>query len=144
VTELRFLDPGEIDARYATPRPRQPVSGAVLVAQRLHAFDGVTDLVELAGALLVRVNKDHPLHDGNKRASITLCDEFLRLNGYHVEGDPDELAAFVWGIAADLGSDPEEAVRARAVERLRSFVRPGSPGEPFGERYPEVMENLAS
>jgi death-on-curing family protein len=144
MNELRFLDPDRIDARYATPRPREPIGGDVLFVQRLHAFEGVSDLVELAAALLVRVNKHHPLHDGNKRASITLCDEFLRLNGCHVEGSPDELAAFVWGIAADLGSHSEDAVRARTVECLRAFVEPGAPEQPFGERYPEVMENLAS
>jgi len=144
VSELRFLDPGEIDARYALPRPREPIGGDVLFVQRLHAFEGVTDLVELAGALLVRVNKHHPLHDGNKRAPITLCDEFLRLNGFHVEGPPDELATFVWSIAAGLGTAPEEAVRARTVAELRAFVQPGAPSEPFGERYPAVIENLAS
>lgn len=144
MSELRFLDSDEIEARYALPRPRGPIGNDVLLAQNLHAFKGVTDLVELAGALLVRVNKHHPLHDGNKRASITLCDELLRLNGFHVEGPPDELATFVWGIAAELGSTPEEPVRARAVQELRAFVRPGAPPEPFGERYPEVMENLAS
>lgn len=144
MSELRFLDPDEIDARYATPRPRERIGGDVLAVRHLHAFEGVIDVVELAAALLVRVNKHHPLHDGNKRASITLCDEFLRLNGHHVEGPPDELAAFVWGIAAELGSAPEEVVRARAVAELRAFVQPGSPGEPFGERYPEVVEDLAS
>jgi prophage maintenance system killer protein len=144
MNELRFLDAAAIDARYAIPRPREPIGGDVLFVQRLHAFEGVSDLVELAAALLVRVNKHHPLHDGNKRASITLCDEFLRLNGHHVAGPPDELAAFVWGIAAELGSAPEDAVRARALERLRAFVEPGAPDEPFAERYPEVMENLAS
>jgi death-on-curing family protein len=144
MSELRFLDAAAIDARYAIPRPREPIGGDVLFVQRLHAFEGVSDLVELAAALLVRVNKHHPLHDGNKRASITLCDEFLRLNGYHVEGPPDELAAFVWRIAADLGSASEEIVRTGAVSRLRDFVEAGSPEQPFAERYPEVMENLAS
>lgn len=144
MSELRFLDPDEIEARYARPHPREPIGGDVLFLRHLHAFEGVSDLVELAGALLVRVNKHHPLHDGNKRASITLCDEFLRRNGHHVEGPPDELAAFVWGIAAGLGSESEEAVRARAVERLRGFVVAGAPDEPFDERYPGVIENLAS
>lgn len=62
MSDLRFLDAAEVGARYAgPPRPREPIDGDVLYVQRLHAFEGVTDLVELAAALLVRVNEQRVL-----------------------------------------------------------------------------------
>ncbi|MFN8188071.1 MAG: type II toxin-antitoxin system death-on-curing family toxin [Gaiellales bacterium] len=134
---IRFLDPSEIDERYrGLVRPGSSVGAAVSSAAQRHHYEGVTDLVELAATLLVRINEMHPRIDGNKRASVQLCDEFLGLNDHRLEGEPDKLAAFVWKVAQDRR-------RADAVEGLRAFVTEGAPARPFDERYPEVIDDLA-
>ena len=135
--EPRFLDAVEVDARYSELlRGGESLEGAVLRPERRYRYEDVNDLAELAAALLVAVNRRHALVDGNKRASITLGDEFLALNGYRLDGDDQELAALVWEVAAGLDE-------AETLERLRPFVVAGAPAEPFPDRYPAVIEALA-
>jgi death-on-curing protein len=42
------------------------------------------DLAQKAAALLIAINRDHPLADGNKRLSWIVAKAFLALNGCHL------------------------------------------------------------
>ena len=44
-----------------------------------------TDLIEMAGAYLFHIVKNHPFVDGNKRVGAVAAFIFLRLNGYDLK-----------------------------------------------------------
>ncbi len=92
----------------------------------------------LAAALLRAVNDRHALIDGNKRASMRLTDEFLGLNGYHLEGSSELLVEIGW--TAGRHGYPSDAALA---EVLHPLVVSGAPEAPFDERYPQVIADLA-
>jgi prophage maintenance system killer protein len=139
MTKLRFLDPDEIDRRYANEvRGGESLAHTVERPRRLNHFEGVDDLVLLAAALLRAVNDKHALLDGNKRASIRLTDEFLGLNGHRLEGPPELLAEIGW-VAGRHGYDSDELL----AEVMRPLVVVGAPDAPFDERYPDVIADLA-
>jgi death-on-curing protein len=60
-------------------------------------------LYSKAAALLIAINRDHPLSDGNKRLSWLATKAFLALNGHH--------------LAADSVRDGDEFVRSVADHR---------------------------
>ena len=139
MSELRFLDPAEIDRRYATEvRGDESLANTVERPRRLHHFEGERDIVLLAASLLRAVNDRHALIDGNKRASMRLTDEFVSLNGYRFEGSPELLAEIGW-TAGRHGYPTDEAL----AEVLRPLVVEGAPDAPFDERYPQVIADLA-
>lgn len=139
MTELHFLDPEEIDARYSDQvRGGESLGHTVERPRRLNHFEGVDDLVLLAAALLRAVNDKHALLDGNKRASMRLTDEFLGLNGHRLDG-PDELLIEIGWTAGRHGYETDEAL----AEVLRPAVVMGAPDLPFDERYPDVIADLA-
>lgn len=139
---IEFLNAGAVSARYDQRliRAGASIEGPVLAAERRHHYEQVRDLIELAAALLRAVNREHPLHDGNKRLSVCLCDEFLGLNDHRLDGDDLELAELVWGVAREAGSLTDSTV----AERLRPFVREGRADVAFAERHPETIDNLAN
>jgi death-on-curing protein len=51
-------------------------------------------LCSKAAALLESLVKNHPFIDGNKRTAITSAGLFLRLNGYRLTVDNQQLAVF--------------------------------------------------
>ena len=123
MTELRFLDPDEVDTRYASEvRGGETLAATVERPQRLHHYEGEQDIVVLAAALLRAVNDRHALLDGNKRASIRLTDEFLGINGHRLEG-PVELLCDIGWTAGRHGY----ANDAELAGILRPLVVPGYP-----------------
>jgi prophage maintenance system killer protein len=137
--ELRFLDAGEIDRRYAAEvRGGESLANTIERPRRLHHFDGERDIVALAAALLRAVNDRHALIDGNKRASMRLTDEFLGLNGYRLEG-PSELLIEIGWTAGRHGYASDDDL----AEVMRPVVVSGAPDIPFDERYPDVIADLA-
>lgn len=139
MTELVFLDPAEIDRRYAAEvRGGETLAHTAERPRRLNHFEGVDDIVLLAAALLRAVNDKHALLDGNKRASMRLTDEFLGLNGYRLEGAPDALIEVGW-TAGRHGYESDTAL----AEILRPLVAAGAPDTPFDQRYPQVIADLA-
>ncbi len=57
---------------------------------------GETDVVNLAGVLLLGIGMNHPFEQGNKRTALTAAQVFLRFNGYNfVAPDGEPLGAFV-------------------------------------------------
>ena len=133
--EPRFLDAVEVDARYRDLlRGGESLEGPVLRPERRYRYEDVNDLAELAAALLVAVNRRHALVDGNKRASITLTDEFLALNGYRLEGDDQQLRRARLGgrSRARRNRDARTAAPVRCRRRPRRAVPGSLPGRDRG------------
>lgn len=140
MTELRFLDPAEIDRRYEGQlRGGESLGHTVERPRRLNHFEGVDDLVLLAASLLRAVNDKHGLLDWNKRASMRLADEFLGLNCHRLEGPAETLIEIGW-TAGRHGYETDAAL----AEVLRPLVVPGAPEIPFDERYADVIADLAT
>ncbi len=76
-----------------------------------------TDAVELAGAYLFYLCRNHPFVDGNIRAALGACLVFLRLNG--IEPEPDGPGWEELTLAVASG----ELDRDQANERMRKLVR---------------------
>jgi death-on-curing protein len=56
-------------------------------------------LAEKAAALMHSLILNHPFLDGNKRTAFTAADVFLRLNGWKLAANEDELFEFVTAVA---------------------------------------------
>jgi prophage maintenance system killer protein len=139
VSELRFLDPDEIDRRYADQvRGGESLGHTVERPRRLNHFERVDDLVLLAAALVRAISDKHALVDGNKRASMRLTDEFLGINGYRLEGPSEALIEVGW-TAGRHGYEDDAALAAV----IRPLVVPGAPDAPFDQRYADVIADLA-
>lgn len=91
--------------------------GIGLAESALHApamaFDGVEfypDVIDKAAVLCVRLARNHPLPDGNKRVAYLALVEFLARN--HIAWKPpstDETVATIEGVAAGRISERELA-----------------------------------
>jgi death-on-curing protein len=81
------------------------------------------DFVDKAAVLIVRLAKNHPLSDGNKRAAWASLRVFVALNGWSIDPYPsvDEAEAAVLAIAA--GDWDEQATAGW----LRPILRPPHP-----------------
>jgi death-on-curing protein len=81
------------------------------------------DFVDKAAVLLLRLAKNHPLTDGNKRAAWVSLRVFLAINDRTLEPYPsvDDAESAVVAIAA--GSWDEDAT----ANWLRPMLRPSSP-----------------
>jgi death-on-curing protein len=93
------------------------VTNLNLADSALHAraagFDDVEffpDFVDKAAVLLVRLAKNHPLPDGNKRAAWVSMRVFIAVNGWtwHARPDIDDAETTVLAVAA--GEFDEAAV----------------------------------
>jgi death-on-curing protein len=65
-------------------------------------FDGkelYPDLFSKTAALMDSLVRNHPFLDGNKRTAITSAALFLRINGYRLVVDNDEMARFTLACA---------------------------------------------
>lgn len=78
--------------------------------------DMYPDFVDKAAVLLVRLNKNHPLPDGNKRASWSMR-MFVAINGWtwRAQPDIDDAEATVVSIAA---GDLDEASASALLRQL--------------------------
>ncbi|MGB2851757.1 MAG: type II toxin-antitoxin system death-on-curing family toxin [Solirubrobacterales bacterium] len=81
--------------------------------------DFYPDFVEKAAVLLVRLAKNHPLPDGNKRAAWVSLRVFIELNGWLWKQPPEVADAerVVIAVAAGEWAEPElaEWLRARLL-----------------------------
>jgi death-on-curing protein len=83
----------------------------------IQGFSPFADLVEVAGAYLFYLCRNHPFIDGNKRAALGACLVFLRLNGLEPSEDSQKWTELTYAVA-DTSIDREETTR-----RLRPLVR---------------------
>ena len=106
------------------------VSRGDLLDSALHApragfgdTDFFPSLAEKAAVLCVRIAKNHPLPDGNKRLAWMATVVFLELNDVELDVDEDEAVETMLGVAAG------EIDEATLTEWLRPRVRPMSKNE---------------
>lgn len=102
-----------------------------LADSALHApaasFDGVElypDFVDKAAVLLVRLAKNHPLPDGNKRAAWVSMRMFVEVNGWEWTSYPDIDDAESTVLAVSAGTLDE----AGAAAWLRSLLAAADEG----------------
>jgi death on curing protein len=83
------------------------------------------DFVDKAAVLLVRLAKNHPLLDGNKRAAWVTLRLFIEMNSWTWGSYPsiDEAEEAVLSVASG------ERNEARAVNWLRTHITPPRTGE---------------
>ena len=106
-----YLEPVDVEELIASAgfhiRSRNLLLSALAAPLPVFGEEVYLSLYNKAAALLIAVNRDHPLADGNKRLSWLVAKAFLALNGHHM--------------AADSVEDGDEFVRGVADNRL-SFV----------------------
>lgn len=100
------------------------VSRSDLLDSALHAPQagfGTTDfypsLAEKAAVLCVRIARNHPLPDGNKRLAWMATVVFLELNDMELDVDEDEAVGTMLAVAAGSIDEPTLTVWLR--ERVR-------------------------
>ena len=69
--------------------------------------DFYPSVTQKAAVLAVRIARNHPLPDGNKRLAWQSLTVFLALNGHELRADVEDAVAFMLGVAA--GEIDEEA-----------------------------------
>ncbi len=74
------------------------------------------DLIEVAAAYLFYLCRNHPFHDGNKRAAMVAGIVFMRLNGLKPAPDSDLWERLTLDVAAS------QLDRIQTTERLRALV----------------------
>jgi death on curing protein len=70
--------------------------GLILSALLRPATGYYADVIEEAAALWESLTMNHGFIDGNKRVALACTFVFLGLNGVDVNGDQDELIAFIY------------------------------------------------
>ena len=80
--------------------------------------DFYPEIEQKAAVLAVRIARNHPLPDGNKRLAWQSLTIFLALNGYDLATSPDDAVAFMLSIAA--GEVDEEAAETWIRERIEA------------------------
>ncbi len=73
---------------------------------------------EKAAVLCVRIARNHPLPDGNKRLAWTATVTFLAINGIELAANPDDAVEFMLAVAA--GTIEEQ----RAAEWIETHADP--------------------
>jgi death-on-curing protein len=89
------------------------------VAAPQAAFGGqspYSDFVEVAGAYLFYLCKNHPFIDGNKRTALGACIVFLRLNGIEPQADGPQWEELILAVASS------EVDREETTRRLRKLL----------------------
>lgn len=77
--------------------------------------------VDKAAVLVVRITKNHPLPDGNKRLAWQSLTMFCELNGNKLDVSPDEAVSTMLAIAA--GELDEVAIAAWLTDQLQTNTR---------------------
>lgn len=63
------------------------------------AYEGVTDILELAATYAVGISSSHPFVDGNKRAAFMALGLFLEDNGRSLTAQPDDATEMMLRVA---------------------------------------------
>ena len=99
-------------------RDENLLASAVLAPQS--SFGGKSpyaDVVEIAGAYLFYICKNHPFLDGNKRTAMMAAIVFLRFNGIEPKADSEQWERLMLDVAAS------KLDRAATTRRLRKLVK---------------------
>jgi death-on-curing protein len=77
------------------------------------------DFVDKAAVLAVRIAKNHPLLDGNKRLAWGCLVMFVVLNGHQLEVPPDDAVSTMLAVAA--GELDEAGLSGWLAERIQAL-----------------------
>jgi death on curing protein len=119
--QILFIHYRSIEATGGTHGVRDVGALQSAAARPQATFDGrelYPDLFAKAGALFESLAKNHPFVDGNKRTAVTSAALFLRINGFSLVTDNDDLYEFTMKMATG------EAVAAEAAQWLRERTFP--------------------
>lgn len=75
------------------------LESALASPQNHHAYAKV-DTHDLAAAYAYALCRDHPFHDGNKRAALTAAGVFLELNGFMLRASEAEAVLVTMALSA--------------------------------------------
>lgn len=103
-------DLGLLQSAVATP-------AATFAGAYLHST-----LFEMAAAYLFHLARNHPFVDGNKRVALAAALVFLRLNGFRVEAEEDDVHELVMSVAEGRSGKADVAV---ALQRWAVRVKKG-------------------
>src|SRR5215475_15766399 len=101
-------------------RDENLLASAVLTPQS--SFRGkspYTDLIDVAGAYLFYICRNHPFLDGNKRTAMMEAIVFLRFNGIEPLPDSPEWERFVLDVASSKMNRDETTSRLRKLLKKR-------------------------
>ncbi len=103
-TDIEYLDPADVEELIASAgfhiRDRNLLLSALAAPLPVFGEEVYLGLYNKAGILLLAINRDHPLSDGNKRLSWLVTKAFLALNGHDLAADSvQEGNVFVRAIA---------------------------------------------
>lgn len=115
-----YLDPGDVEALLDRVGWHLRDRGLLLsaLAAPMPVFDEEVhpSLADKASALMLAINRDHPLLDGNKRLSWLVAAAFFELNGVDVVAPQAEIDRFVRQVAASIDrADAVEWIAAHSV-----------------------------
>jgi death-on-curing protein len=110
-----YLDPADVETwvgrRGLHVRDRALLLSALAAPLPVFDEEVYPDLHEKAAVLLIAINRNHPLLDGNKRLSWLVTAAFYELNGYDLAVDPQaDIDVFVRGVGAGQSAISETAV----------------------------------
>src|SRR5690606_3963674 len=97
------------------------LESACAVPQNQWGYGGVTDLADLAAALLFAIARNHPFMQGNKRTGFMAALQLLELNGWELPGAIDSVE-FADRIVAVIEGAAEERSVAALLRRLAQPV----------------------
>ncbi len=80
-------------------RDKGTLESAMCRPQYTHTYEPESDLARLAAAYGFGIVRNHPFHDGNKRAGFLAAGLFLALNEKEFTPDPIEAIAVVMRLA---------------------------------------------
>ncbi len=103
---------------------------ALVAPWQLHSYNGENDILKLALRLCLRIAKNHPFIDGNKRAALGSMIEFLNINGHDL--DP-LLDAELTSVKRDL---------APGTKMLSDLITRSAAGETTAEQAYAFLRNL--
>lgn len=90
-SDVEYLDPADIEELIASAgfhvRHRNLLLSALAAPLPVFGEEVYMGLYNKAGILLLAINRDHPLSDGNKRLSWLVAKGFLALNGHDLRAD---------------------------------------------------------
>lgn len=68
--------------------------------QQLYAYGDAPDIIDMAGAYISGIVRNHPFIDGNKRTGFVAGVLFLEMNGYRFAATEEDATHAVLGLAA--------------------------------------------
>jgi len=78
------------------------------------AYEGVTDVIDLAATYAVAIASNHPFIDGNKRSAFMALGLFLEENGFRLEANTGDATETMLAVACgDM-----------TIEALAAWLRP--------------------